>query len=106
MTWIDACTPTPPAALAERIHALVAPRLPAGQSVPGPDEYMDAADTLLHELLLGDCTSRTSAIDLLVADALVTYAFEVASVDPARVIARAEDAMRRIAALATRDTTG
>jgi hypothetical protein len=106
MTWIDGYTPPPPAALAERIYALVAPRIPAGQSAPGPDEYMDAADALLHELLRSECTSRASAIDLLVADALVTYAFEVASDDPARVVGRAEDAMLRIAALATRDTAG
>ncbi|HWZ59171.1 MAG TPA: hypothetical protein VNW46_09365 [Gemmatimonadaceae bacterium] len=103
MSWIDSCTPAPPAALAERIQALVTPRIPAGRSVPGPDEYMDAADALLHELLRGECTSRTSAIDLLVVDALVTYAFEVASSDPARVTERARDAMRRIAALAMPD---
>jgi hypothetical protein len=108
VSWIDTYTPTPPAALAERIDALVTPRIPAGQSAPGPDEYMDAADALLHELLQGECTSRTSAIDLLVVDALVTYAFEVASSDPARVTARAGDAMRRIAALAApeRRSTG
>ena len=100
MSWIDAYTPPPPAVLAERIRALVTPRIPAGRTTPGPDEFMDAADALLHELLRGECTSRASAIDLLVVDALVTYAFEVASTDPARVAGRASDAMRRIAALA------
>jgi hypothetical protein len=100
MSWIDACTPPPPAALAERIRSLVTPRIPAGRTTPGPDEFMDAADALLHDLLRGECTSRASAIDLLVVDALVTYAFEVASTDPARVAGRASDAMRRIAALA------
>jgi len=108
MTWIDAYTPAPPAALAERIYALVTPRIPPRHSAPGPDEFMDAADALLHELLQGECTSRTSAIDLLVVDALVTYAFEVASADPARVTDRAGDAIRRIAALAApeRRSTG
>jgi len=55
---------------------------------------------LLDELLQGECTSRASAIDLLVVDALVTYAFEVASSDPSRVTERAADAMRRIASRA------
>jgi hypothetical protein len=93
-------TPPAPPVLAERIEALVAPRVPAAQAAPGPDEYMDAAEALLDELLHGECTSRASAIDLLVVDALVTYAFEVASSDPSRVAERAADAMRRIASRA------
>jgi hypothetical protein len=86
-------TPPPPAVLTERIEALAGPN-------PGPEQYMDAAEALLEELLRGECTSRASAIDLLVVDALVTYAFEVASSDPARVTALAADAMRRIASRA------
>lgn len=93
-------TPPPPPVLAARIEALVGPRTPAGQTSAGPDEYMDAAEALLDELLSGECTSRASAIDLLVVDALVTYAFEVASSDPSRVADRAADAMRRIASRA------
>jgi hypothetical protein len=85
--------PPPPPVLAERIEALVGPN-------PGPEQYMNAADALLGELLTGECTSRASAIDLLVVDALVTYAFEVASSDPARVAELAGDAMRRIASRA------
>jgi hypothetical protein len=100
MSWTPQFTPTPPPVLAERIEALVAPRIPAGQAGPGPDDYMDAAEALLDGLLHGECTSRASAIDLLVVDALVTYAFEVASSDPSRVAERAADAMRRIASRA------
>jgi hypothetical protein len=100
MSWVSDFTPVPPPVLAERVEALVGPRMKPGQTAPGPDEYMDAADALLQELLRDDSTSRASAIDLLVVDALVTYAFEAASDEPGRVAARAADAMRRIASRA------
>jgi hypothetical protein len=97
--WLAACTPTPPAVLIERLRTIMQARL-ADDRPPGADDYLGAAESLLHALLHDGCTSRTSAVDLLVVDALVTYAFEVASDDPARVAARAADAMIRIAALA------
>ncbi len=97
--WLAACTPTPPPVLVERVRVIMQSRLADGRA-PGPDDYLGAADDLLHRLLHDGCTSRTSAVDLLVVDALVTYAFEIASDEPSRVAARATDAMRRIAALA------
>lgn len=97
--WLARHTPAPPPALAERIRVLVVPHTVPGTD-PGPDAYLDAAEGLLATLISDGCASRSSALDLLVADALVTYAFEVASDDPARVAARAEQAMSRIAAFA------
>ncbi len=64
-----------------------------------PEGAVEAAAALLDQLLRDERMSRAAALDLLVADALVTGAFEAASDDPARVGARAEWAMRRIAAL-------
>jgi len=52
-------------------------------------------------LLKDGCISRENALDLLVADALVTYAFEAASdATPAAIIALGARAMTRIAAFA------
>jgi hypothetical protein len=95
--WLAKHTPTPPPVLAARVEALVGPRV--GMSgTPSPEAYLDAAEELLATLISDGCVSRRSALDLLVADALVTYAFEVAADEPARVAERAERAMARIAA--------
>jgi hypothetical protein len=58
-----------------------------------------AGERLVGSLLDDEATSRGSALDLLAADALVTYAFEAASERPAELSARAASAMARIAAL-------
>lgn len=73
--------------------------------VPGsrtPEAYVEAAEHLLGRLLSDGCMSRSAALDLLVADALVTAAFETGADDPERVDARADWAMRRIASLGGR----
>ncbi len=60
---------------------------------------VDLLQSVLHD---GD-RSRSTALDLLTADALVTLAFEAEGVDPARLAgmdARARDAMLRISRLA------
>jgi hypothetical protein len=94
--WRDAVSPPPPPALAAAVEAQLDSR-----DDPTPEAYLEAAERLLAALLRDGCTSRDSALDLLVADALVTYAFEAASSeDPAQIIERAHDAMRRIAAFA------
>ena len=99
--WLAKHTPPPPPVLAERVEAIVGPRVGAnGGGVPSPEAYLDAAEELLATLISDGCVSRSSALDLLVADALVTYAFEVAADEPARVAERAERAMARIAAFA------
>lgn len=59
-----------------------------------------AGERLVAGLLRGDRTSRDSALDLLTADALVTYAFEAAGADPAGIDTHAGAAMARIASLA------
>jgi hypothetical protein len=63
-------------------------------------ECLSAAEHELARLLHGGCDHREMALDLLAIDALVTYAFEAAAEDPARLDARAGEAMTRIAALA------
>jgi hypothetical protein len=51
----------------------------------------------LAEVLADGCTARDAALDLLTADALVTYAFEAAAESPREVDAIAAEAMQRIA---------
>jgi hypothetical protein len=94
--WRDAVSPPPPAALAAAVESHLASPDPAT-----PEAYLEAAERLLAALLKQGCVSRENALDLLVADALVTYAFEAASDEtPAAIIQRATDAMVRIAAFA------
>lgn len=81
-----------PPALAERLDAVV------NRSSP-PETYIDAALALLKRLVQEGSATRAAALDLLVADALVTAAFEVASPDPDAVEQRAANAVRRIAAV-------
>jgi len=79
--WLSARQPAPPAVLAERLeHVLsVCPsvRLSACRSLP------DALGALgvyaLDSLAERPATSRDVALDLLAADAFVTYAFEAAA---------------------------
>lgn len=65
----------------------------------GPGVFVDAGHRLVAALLRANSTSRDSALDLLTADALVTYAFEAASASPADIERTAASAMVQIAAL-------
>ena len=97
--WLDARLPAPPSLLAERIRELLgdAARRDAGEAA---DACLSAGERLLAELLGTEPTSREQALNLLAADALVTYAFEAASAEPRSLDGRAAAAMQRISALA------
>lgn len=60
--------------------------------------FVDAADTLLRDLLARESSGRDVALDLLTVDALVTYAFEAAAADPSTLRAHAAAAAARFAA--------
>ena len=96
--WLDARTPAPPPALRGRIDSALGDELRFEAS----DVYetcIAAAERLVRALLAENATSRDSALHLLAADALVTYAFEAASEQPTGLAHRASAAMVRIAAL-------
>jgi hypothetical protein len=99
--WIDRCEPAPPHALSARVRAVLGDRMPA-DAAAASDACVVAAESLLARLLVEGCTARDTALDLLTADALITYAFEAASHDPDQLDARAHDAMTRISSLAVR----
>jgi hypothetical protein len=98
--WLLAREPAPPASLAERLQLVIAELDAAEREAPAAEVYVRAGERLLAQLLREGCASRGSALDLLTADALVTYAFEAASLEPALLERRAQQAMTRIAALA------
>lgn len=97
--WLSERTPTPP----DRLRARIDDALGDTVNHPASDATrvnIAAAEALLRDLLSRPSAGRESALDLLTVDALVTYAFESASTDPATLAAHADDAMRRLASLA------
>ncbi|MEO6527814.1 MAG: hypothetical protein ABIP93_14435 [Gemmatimonadaceae bacterium] len=103
--WIDARRPVPPPALRARIDHALGESLAADAS-EALDWCLQAGERLVESLLRNNATTRESALDLLAADALVTYAFEAGSDRPSELGARARDAMARIASLSGGDAVG
>jgi hypothetical protein len=96
--WLAQRQPAPPAALLARIETVLGDAV--GESAAAATEIcLRAAERLVTELLGGECASRESALDLLTADALVTYAFEAAAETPGTLATTASAAMERIASL-------
>lgn len=90
--------PAPPEALAYRVSQLLSAVPARGGAV---EQHIAAAERTVARLLRDQSTSRASALDLLAADALATYAFELAADDPDCIPALAAMAMARFAALGT-----
>jgi hypothetical protein len=67
---------------------------------PTANDLLDAAERMLDRVLRTDCEARSSALDLLTVDALMTRALEIASRDPLLLDDFPERAMRRIASRA------
>ena len=97
--WLAARSPRPPDALAARLRELLAPALER-DSEQAADALLDAADAMLRDLVDAGCATRARALDLLAADALVTYSFEAASERPEMLESRARSAARRLASIA------
>ena len=101
--WLAAREPAPPPELAERIGAALGPHGAAAHRAGAPEVCLAAAERVVRGVLeAGPAAERAreTALDLLCADALVTYAFEAAAEEPARVGERAAAALARFAALA------
>ena len=94
--WLASRTPPPPEALAVRMSTIVAA---AANNDDIPEALIAAAEHTLRSLLRLNATDRSGALDLLAADALVTYAFEGATDDPETLERRATAAMRRLSAI-------
>jgi len=63
---------------------------------PTASEVLDAAERLLDQVLRTDCEKRSTALDLLTVDALMTRALEIAAQDSKLLGEFPEEAMRKI----------
>ena len=96
--WLTRRTPAPPENLAKAIRAaLQAANVPTAN--PTPTELLETAQSLLQRVLETECSGREAALDLLTADALVTYALELASEAPDTSGDFAVRAMKQLAGL-------
>jgi len=87
--------------LASRVAEALSERL--NDDASGMFDYaIDAAMSLLAEVVVRPTARRECALDLLTADALTTYAFEAAAAEPEQLVGRADDAMRRLAGIGLR----
>jgi len=87
----------PPLALRARLDAILNTTDTDGQRAPVASALLHQGETLLRTILGSGSTQRDAALDLLTADALVTYAFEAAADTPALLDDQAATAMRAIA---------
>lgn len=97
--WLNAREPAPPRRLAARIEVAIRDRAEQ-PATTATDSLLDACESLLRDVVARPSAGRESALDLLAADALATYALEAAADAPGSLERGARDAMRRIAALA------
>lgn len=97
--WLSGLQPPPPRALADHLALLLKSDLHRPVS-DVPEVCLQKGEQMLSELMQSGSTERDTALTLLAVDALVTYAFDAASGDPAHIEERAANAMKRIAKLA------
>lgn len=96
--WLRERRPTPPATLLARLEEVLA-RADAGDSPDIVASALNGAEALLREVVAVPQAGRECALDLLTADALATYAFEVASESPDALAEHARRAMVRFASV-------
>lgn len=102
VAWLERRSEPAPASLRPRLaEAVRATPEASGESLV--ELSSRAGEQLLAKVLTDGCAARSAASDLLAADALVTYAFEVAAeggeMSAPAIEASAARAMVRIAAL-------
>ncbi|HJU65803.1 MAG TPA: hypothetical protein VJ596_09010 [Gemmatimonadaceae bacterium] len=97
--WLETRTPAAPPLLLDRLRGALGSDLTRDADASF-EICLSAAERLLTTILTEGSGSRSQAVDLLAADALVTYAFEAASSEADRLAQRADAAMARLAALA------
>lgn len=96
--WLDARDPAPPAALADALRSELAAELHLPFS-HAPGTLLKAGERVLERVLRAEPQTPAVAPDLLLADALVTYAFEAVAESAADADRLARDAMARLGAM-------
>lgn len=99
--WLDSRAPLPPASLADALRAELGGELDA-QRADAPAVLLRAGERVLRRVLQADPQTPAVAPDLLLADALITYAFEAVAESAAGSDEFAREAMERLAAVAAR----
>jgi hypothetical protein len=101
--WLQSRRPQPPERLARRLEAAVNP-LSSGSAQSLSETLASAAAAILAPLSTPDesegSRSREVAIDLLAADALVTYAVEAATEECETFRRNVDEVIARLASLA------
>lgn len=98
--WVRTHAGEAPPALLARVEAILAAN-PAWSGLPTAEALLRAGESLLVAVLgTGEGEGREVALDLLAADACVTWAFEAAADEPGTLPARAAAAMERITEVA------
>jgi hypothetical protein len=97
--WIGVRDPDAPPALIACVRDVFAAH-DEWEQLSHADAFIEASEVLLRRVLEGGAVARASALDLLAADACVTWAFESAADDPRAIADRANRATRAIAAIA------
>ncbi|MDP9176850.1 MAG: hypothetical protein M3O61_04135 [Gemmatimonadota bacterium] len=102
--WLASRTPSPPPRLAARLAAAV-PASASSDSNDTSQSLIAAAAAILHETLdqPGNERNGTAALDLLAADALITYAVEAAAEDCEKLAALTDEMILRLAAVTGAD---
>jgi hypothetical protein len=90
--WLSQLDPAPPEELATAMRNA----LKDATENSTAEALLEAAERLLDKVLRTDCETRSSALDLLTVDALMTHALQVASNDPKAPEDFLEQALRRI----------
>ncbi|MEO6444270.1 MAG: hypothetical protein ABIZ91_03530 [Gemmatimonadaceae bacterium] len=93
-SWMSTREPAPPDRLRARLAELAQTEPGAGEGMPGA--LVTRAVEVVARLLREGQTSRHGALELLAADALVTYAFEAQADEPAELEARCIWAMAHL----------
>lgn len=96
--WLDARDPAPPVALADALRAELDAALGLELS-EAPAALLKAGERVLKRVLEAEPQTPAVAPDLLLADALVTYAFEAVAESTADADRLARDAMARLGAM-------
>jgi hypothetical protein len=96
--WLDARDPAPPAALADALRAELAAELDLPFS-NAPGALLKAGERVLERVLKAEPQTPAVAPDLLLADALVTYAFEAVAESASGAEQLAREAMARLGSL-------
>lgn len=100
LDWISSRQPASPPALVARVRELFAAH-PEWERETVTEALVRASELLLATVLADEwAAARDGALDLLAADACITWAFEAASDDSGTLGPRAEEAMRRLASVA------